>query len=95
MDGRKADREVAARIGRNVWLARRRVGYSQEGLGALCSLHRTEIGMIESGQRLPRADTLLKLAGALGARPDRLLEGIEWIVPGPSSKGSFAVRRKG
>lgn len=76
-------------------VARRRVGYSQEGLGALCSLHRTEIGMIENGQRLPRADTLLKLAGALGARPDLLLEGIEWIAPGPSANGSFAVRRRG
>jgi len=54
MDGRKADREVATRIGRNLWLARRRASYSQEGLGAVCSLHRTEIGMIETGQRLPR-----------------------------------------
>jgi transcriptional regulator with XRE-family HTH domain len=95
MDGRRADREVAARIGRNVWFARRRAGYSQEGLGALCSLHRTEIGMIENGQRLPRADTLIKLAGALGARPERLLEGIEWIAPGPSAEGSFAVRGEG
>jgi transcriptional regulator with XRE-family HTH domain len=94
MDGRKADREVAARIGRNLWLARRRAGYSQEGLGAVCSLHRTEIGMIETGQRLPRVDTLLKLAGALDAPADRLLEGIEWLAPGPSAEGSFAVRRR-
>ena len=94
MDGRKADREVAARIGRNLWLARRRAGYSQEGLGAVCSLHRSEIGMIETGRRLPRVDTLLKLAGALGARPEYLLEGIEWIAPGPSAKGSLAVRRR-
>jgi transcriptional regulator with XRE-family HTH domain len=94
MDGRRADREVAARIGRNLWVARRRAGYSQEGLGAVCSLHRTEIGMIETGQRLPRVDTLLKLAGALEARPESLLQGIEWIAPGPSAGGSFAVRRE-
>jgi DNA-binding XRE family transcriptional regulator len=49
MDGRRADREVAAHLGKNLWFARRRAGYSQEGLGVLCSLHRTEIGMIEKG----------------------------------------------
>jgi transcriptional regulator with XRE-family HTH domain len=94
MDGRKADREVATQVGRNLWLARRRAGYSQEGLGTLCALHRTEIGMIENGQRLPRVDTLLKLAGALEARPESLLEGIEWIAPGPSAEGSFAVGKR-
>jgi hypothetical protein len=39
-------------------------------------------------------DTLLKLAGALDVRVERLLEGIEWIAPGPSAKGSFSVRRR-
>ena len=65
MDGRLRNEEVARRIGHNVFLARRRAGYSQEELGKRCSLHRTEIGMIESGDRLPRSDTLMKLAGGL------------------------------
>jgi len=93
MDGRNVDREAAERLGRNLWLARRRAGYSQEALGALCGLHRTEIGFVEKGKRLPRVDTLIKLAGALGLGVSVLVEGIEWIPPGPSASGSFAVRR--
>lgn len=58
MDGRLRNEEVARRIGHNVFRARRRAGYSQEELGKRCSPHRTEIGMIESGDRLPRSDTL-------------------------------------
>jgi transcriptional regulator with XRE-family HTH domain len=93
MDGRHVDREAAARLGKNLWRARRRAGYSQEALGALCGLHRTEIGLVEKGERLPRVDTLMKLAGALGLGVQALVDGIEWIPPGPSASGSFAVRR--
>lgn len=65
MDGRRVDRQAAERIGRNVFMARRRAGFSQEELGALAGLHRTEVGMVEKGERLPRVDTLLKLAASL------------------------------
>ena len=93
MDGRHVDREVGRKLGRNLWIARRRAGYSQEALGALCGLHRTEIGFVENGERLPRVDTLLKLSGALGVGATKLLDGIEWIPPGPIATGSFVVRR--
>lgn len=95
MDGRRVDREAAEQLGRNLWRARRRAGYSQEALGALCSLHRTEIGMVEKGQRLPRVDTLMKLAAALDVRVEKLVEGIEWLPSGPPAGGSFAVREGG
>jgi transcriptional regulator with XRE-family HTH domain len=90
-DGRRVDREAAERLGRNLFMARRRAGFSQEELGALACLHRTEIGFIEGGRRLPRVDTLVKLASALGVRAEALLEGIEWIAPAPSRPGSFTV----
>ncbi len=83
--------EFAGRLGRNLFLARRSAGYSQEQLAALCSLHRTEIGKVEAGQRLPRADTLVKLAAVLEVKVDVLLRGIEWSLPGPSSRGAFYV----
>ncbi|HSS42716.1 MAG TPA: helix-turn-helix transcriptional regulator [Solirubrobacterales bacterium] len=83
--------EVARRIGHNVLLARRRAGYSQEGLAKRCSLHRTEIGLIESGGRLPRADTLMKLAGGLEVGAELLLRGIEWIPSSSSAGGSFGI----
>jgi transcriptional regulator with XRE-family HTH domain len=93
MDGRRVDREAARRLGKNLWSARRRAGYSQEDLGGLACLHRTEIGLVESGGRLPRIDTLMKLAAALEVRVETLVEGIEWLPPGPPASGSFAVRR--
>jgi transcriptional regulator with XRE-family HTH domain len=93
MDGRHVDREAAKRLGKNLWRARRRAGFSQEDLGALANLHRTEVGMVENGERLPRIDTLMKLAAALEVRLEVLVEGIEWLPPGPPALGSFAVRR--
>lgn len=95
MDGRRVDRAAAARVGRNVFMARRRAGFSQEELGALTCLHRTEIGFVESGRRLPRVDTLLKLASALGVGAEQLLEGVEWIVPAPTQPGTFAIQPTG
>lgn len=92
MDGRHVDREAARRLGKNLWRARRRAGYSQEELGSLASLHRTEVGMVENGERLPRIDTLMKLAGVLEVQLEALVEGIEWLPPGPPAQGTFAVR---
>lgn len=92
MDGRKVDRAAAKRLGRNLFMARRRAGFSQEELGAMACLHRTEIGMVENGTRLPRVDTLIKLASALDVRAEELLAGIEWTVPAPTRSGSFSVR---
>lgn len=90
-DGRSVDREAAERLGRNLFMARRRAGFSQEELGVLACLHRTEIGFIEGGRRLPRVDTLVKLASALDVRAEELLDGIEWTIPAPSRPGAFAV----
>lgn len=91
MDGRRVDRQAAERIGRNVCMARRRAGFSQEELGALTGLHRTEIGMVENGTRLPRVDTLLKLAFSLDTPMGELVAGVEWTIAAPSRSGSFSV----
>jgi transcriptional regulator with XRE-family HTH domain len=93
MDGRRVDRAAAERLGRNVFMARRRAGFSQEELGAMASLHRTEIGMVENGTRLPRADTLIKLASALAVPVGELVAGIQWTVPASTRPGSFSVRK--
>jgi transcriptional regulator with XRE-family HTH domain len=66
---------------------------SQEELGALAALHRTEIGMLENGTRLARVDTLMKIAGALAVSPTELLEGIDW-VPGNPADGSFSITER-
>lgn len=92
-DGRVRSEEVAVKFGRNLFRCRRRAAMSQEELGNLASLHRTEIGMLEHGTRLARVDTLMKLAGALGVEPDELLEGIHW-TPGDSDDGRFGISER-
>lgn len=72
----------------NLVQTRKGAALSQEELGALAGLHRTEIGMLERGIRLPRIDTLVKLAGALEVEPGELLRGIEWS-PGSPVQGGF------
>jgi transcriptional regulator with XRE-family HTH domain len=89
-DGRVRSEEVALKFGRNLFRCRRRAAMSQEELGTLAQLHRTEIGMLEHGTRLARVDTLMKLAGALEVSPAELLEGIHW-TPAPADEGSFRI----
>jgi transcriptional regulator with XRE-family HTH domain len=79
---------VADQFGRNLAYCRRRAKISQEELSFRASLHRTAIGMLERGERIPRIDTLVKLAGALGVSADELLDGLEWS-PGAMVSGSF------
>jgi transcriptional regulator with XRE-family HTH domain len=87
---RKARSEaVAARFGENLVRCRRLANLSQEELGARASLHRTEIGMLEHGQRVARIDTLVQLAGAMAIPPGDLLEGIHW-TPGHPNRGGFS-----
>jgi transcriptional regulator with XRE-family HTH domain len=82
---------VAERVGSNLGEARRRAGVSQEELGRLCSLHRTEVSLIERGRRTPLTDTLIKLATALEVPVDELLVGVEWVPPAPGDGGQFVV----
>lgn len=77
------------RFGRNLARARREAGLSQEELARRASLHRTEIGMLEHGQRVARIDTVVKLAGAMASEPGDLLEGIHW-TPSDTSGGGFS-----
>jgi transcriptional regulator with XRE-family HTH domain len=83
--------EVAREFGFNMLLARKRADLSQEELGFRASLHRTEISQLERGVRLPRIDTVVKLAGALSVPPGDLLKGVAW-TPGTQRLGRFRVR---
>ena len=60
-----------------------------EELGERAGLHRTEVGKLERGGRVPRIDTLIRLADSMVVPPGELLDGIHW-VPGPQSKGAFS-----
>ncbi|MGE5282584.1 MAG: helix-turn-helix domain-containing protein [Chloroflexota bacterium] len=82
--------DVATRFGENLVRCRMRAEMTQEEVANNSSLHRTEIGLLERGARIPRIDTLVKLASALGVEPAELIEGIDWS-PGHFTAGSFSI----
>lgn len=86
----RSESTVAKAFGAKVTRLREKAGLSQEQLGYLGSLHRTQISLIERGMKMPRLDTVLKLAGALNVSPCELLSDMpKWTPPppGPSSGG--------
>ena len=88
---------IAEQFSRNLFVTRGMLGMSQTELAARAQLHRTEIGLLENAKRLPRIDTLMKLAGALEADPRDLLFGIVWQpVENPAGcfQGSHWVKKR-
>jgi transcriptional regulator with XRE-family HTH domain len=86
------DREaVAVGFGQNVRRERRvNAELSQAALGIRVQIHAVEVGQIERGERLPRLDTILKLAAGLDVSPRVLLAGLQWR-PGYYVDGDFYV----
>jgi transcriptional regulator with XRE-family HTH domain len=81
---------VARRFGENLTSAREEAGITQEELAYRASIHRTEVGLLERGGRVPRIDTLVKLAGALGVEAKDLLSGLSW-QPGSFQRKAFDI----
>jgi transcriptional regulator with XRE-family HTH domain len=103
--GAQSDREIVLkRVAANLSSVRRLLDVSQETLGVLAGLHRTEIGLLENAERIPRIDTVVKLATVLEIPVDQLVDGLTWeppervgeagrfvaaaVEPGPDSPGS-------
>ena len=82
---------VAEHFGENLRRARKQAGLSQEELAVRASLHRTEIGLVERGERSVLLETAIKLAGAAGVSLADLIAGIEWS-PGFSQRGQFEAK---
>jgi transcriptional regulator with XRE-family HTH domain len=82
--------DIAAQFGDNLARLRKAADLSQEELAVRASLHRTEISQGERGLRLPRIDTLVKLAGSLEVTHDELLAGLDWS-PGGMVYGRFRL----
>jgi transcriptional regulator with XRE-family HTH domain len=82
--------EIARCFAGNLLKARGRADISQEELGFRASIHRTEVSSLERGLRVPRIDTLVKLAASLSISPCDLLAGMEW-TPAVASHGSFVI----
>jgi transcriptional regulator with XRE-family HTH domain len=69
---------------------RLRADLSQEDLGYLSSMHRTAIAELERGHRLPRLDSIVRLAGGLEIEPAELLAGMRYR-PGGFAGGKYEV----
>lgn len=83
---------VAQRFAENLSSHRQRAGLTQEALASLAEIHRTQVSELLRGKQLPRVDTLVKLAGALGIEPVQLLEGISF-EPTDAQPGQFKITR--
>jgi transcriptional regulator with XRE-family HTH domain len=70
--------KIAERFASNLTEQRKKAGFSQEELAFRAGLHRTQISLLETGKRLPRFETLIKLAGALAVPAEDLCDGIAW-----------------
>ena len=69
--------EMKVRFGQNLARCRDGADVSQEELSFRASIHRTEVSLLERGERMPRVDTALRLVAGLEWRP-----GYEIVVPG-------------
>lgn len=88
---------MKVRFGENLARCREGADVSQEELGFRASIHRTEVSLLERGERMPRVDTAMRIAGSLGISLEDLVAGMEWrpgyeiVVPGSWE----VVERKG
>ena len=80
--------DIAAQFGDNLIRQRKLADMSQDELSVRASVHRTEISQLERGLRIPRIDTVVKLAKSLEVSVLDLLVGIDW-EPGGTRYGQF------
>jgi transcriptional regulator with XRE-family HTH domain len=84
--------ELRERLGGNLRECRQRLGISQHELAFGAETHITAISPLELGQKLPRIDTFIRLAGALEAAPNDLVAGILWTPAEPIvTPGGFEI----
>ena len=87
--GPKESIDLNRAIGPNVRRWRKKRGLSQEELAEAAGIHRTQVGLVERGEREPGLGNISRLAGALEIPPGALFNGFEFI-PGKSEEGFFS-----
>lgn len=70
--------DLAKRFAANLRHYLDKSGLSQEDLAARAEIHRSQVSALSRAQQIPKIDTLVKLAGALGIPAGDLLEGLEF-----------------
>lgn len=72
---------VGERFGANLLWFRGEAGLSQQALADRVGMRRAEVSLLERGGRVPRLDTILKLAAGLDVSPGELIAWIWWDAP--------------
>ncbi len=80
-DTRALTYEARASLADNLFLHRKRAGYSQEALGERALVSSDRISAIENGKVRALLDTYVRLAGSLSVSLNELLAGVNW-TPG-------------
>jgi transcriptional regulator with XRE-family HTH domain len=75
---RELSYEARARIADNVFLLRKRAGYSQDELSRLAMVSADRIGKIENGRVTGKFDSYVRLAASLSVQVHDLLAGVTW-----------------
>jgi transcriptional regulator with XRE-family HTH domain len=77
MSNQPSLQQIAKALGARIRQLRKKKGWSQGELAAVCGLHRSHMGKIERGETNVRLSTLLVLAENLETRVEKLLTGAE------------------
>lgn len=81
--------KIARAFGRQLQMLRRVEEHSQDSLARAARLHRSEISLLERGERAPGLLTIMILTEAFWVSPDVLLEGI----PVPKERRSAGAKK--
>lgn len=79
---------VAERFADNLKRQLAKSPLTQDEVSERAEIHRTQIPKLLKGDQIPRLDTVVKLAGALGIEPITLIDGIAWS-PAKRASGEF------
>lgn len=85
--------QARARLADNLFILRKRAGYTQYELGDRALVFASRVGSIENGKVLAPLDTYIRLAGALGVTLEELVAGVTWtpFVADLSSECGYRV----
>ena len=73
--------ELRSRFGINLRKYRKRLGISQHEIAFRAEVSIASISPLELGEKLPRIDNFIRLAGALEVEPNDLTAGTLWRPP--------------
>jgi transcriptional regulator with XRE-family HTH domain len=82
--------ELERSLGANLRQLRKDRNFSQEALAFRAEVHRTEVSLLERGERDPGFGVILKLAGALGIDPGELFAGVAYLPADDGRRSHFA-----